>query len=164
MPNAAANRTATRRPPAAGRLAQALSLGCAALLCFSTSPGCYDEAKLLDGARSAAQRTRLAEIDLGTYHTTMPMDRGSNKLTEVELHVFGAVPRYRVPAVEKQIKTEDYRLRHELLAAVRDAKPAELAEPDLAQLRSRIEKVVNAFLAESPVQAVGFYDVRVTYH
>src|SRR6188508_1220143 len=44
--------------------------------------GCYNGPKLVEQARSAAQRTRLAEVDLGTFHTTMPKDSENKSLTE----------------------------------------------------------------------------------
>jgi hypothetical protein len=128
-----------------------------------SATGCYNGDALLDKARSAAQRTRLAEIDLGTYRTTMPKNEETNSLTELELHMFGTVPRYRVPEIERQLKSEDYRIRHEMIAAVREATLDELAEPNLTQLRARIEKILNAVLEESPVNMVGFYSVRVDY-
>ena len=93
----------------------------------------------------------------------MPKDSENKSLTEVKLHLFGMVPWYRASKVERQLKTEDFRLRHEMLAAVREATPAELADPDLAQLRMRIVKVVNEILADAPIETIGFYDVCVTY-
>jgi hypothetical protein len=130
---------------------------------LSLFTGCYDGQALVDKARTAAQGTRLAEIDLGTFRTTMPKDPVSNSLTELELHLFGTVPRYRVPMIERQLKTEDYRLRHEMIVAVRQATVDELAEPNLARLRARIERVVNSILEEAPVEAIGFYSVQVDY-
>jgi hypothetical protein len=132
-------------------------------LCPAVFAGCYDANALIGVARSAAQRTRLAEVDLGTYRTTMPKETDSDSLTELELHMFGTVPPYRVAMIERQLKSEDYRLRHEMLAAVRQATADELAEPDLTQLRARIEKVVNDILKDSPVEMIGFYDVRVNF-
>jgi hypothetical protein len=52
-------------------------------------------------------------------------------------------------------------LRHETLAAVRTATRDELAEPSLAQLRQRIEQVVNAVLNDAPVKDIGFYQVTL---
>jgi hypothetical protein len=120
--------------------------------------GCYEGKVLVAQARSAALNTRLAEVDLGTFHTTLPRDKNSISLTEMRLHIFGTVPRYRVPAIEKQLKTEAYRLRHETLVAVRRSTPEELADPNLTRLRQRIEQIVNGILEEGPVKTIGFYD------
>jgi hypothetical protein len=133
------------------------------LLAIVMSSGCYDGDALLEQARSAAQRTRSAEVDLGTYITTLPKNAEAKALPDLELHFFGTVPRYRVPVIKRQIKAEEYRLRHEVIAAVRTAPVEELAEPNLTQLRTRIEKVVNGILEESPVNSIGFYSFRVTY-
>jgi hypothetical protein len=148
------------RIPASKFARRLLFAGCAGL-CPSLLAGCYDSGALINEARSAAQRTRLAEVDLGTYRTTMPKDAASGSLTELEVHLFGTVPRYRVSTIEQQLQSEDFRLRHEMLAAVRQSTAGELAEPNLTQLRARIEKVVNEILKDSPVEMVGFYDVRV---
>jgi hypothetical protein len=63
--------------------------------------------------------------------------------------------------VKRCLKTEEYRLRHDLLAAVRGATADELAEPSLAQLRNRIERVVTSVLSDTPVKSIGFYQVTL---
>jgi hypothetical protein len=124
--------------------------------------GCYDGEALVQQARSSAVKTRLAEVDFGTFQTTLPRDAETSALTELKIHVFGTVPRYRVPDIAKQLKVEEYRLRAETLKAVRHATREELAEPNLTQLRRRIERVVNEILADAPVKSIGFYEV--TFH
>jgi hypothetical protein len=126
-----------------------------------TFAGCYDGEALVQQARSSAVKTRLAEIDFGTFQTTLPRDTQTSALTELKIHVFGTVPRYRVPDITKQLKVEGYRLRAETLKAVRHATREELAEPSLTQLRRRIERVVNEVLAEAPVKSIGFYEVTL---
>jgi hypothetical protein len=126
--------------------------------------GCYSSEALVEAARSKGVKTRLAEVDLGTFQTTLPRDQDTTLLTELKLHVFGAVPRYRVPEIENQLKAEEYRLRAETLTAVRTATREELAEPNLTQLRERIERVVNEILKDAPVKSVGFYEVSLRQH
>jgi hypothetical protein len=82
-----------------------LFAGC--LFGLATSAGCYDGNAVLEQARSAAQSTRLAEVDLGIFRTTLPKSPETNSLTDLELHFFGTVPRYRVPAIERLIKAEE---------------------------------------------------------
>jgi hypothetical protein len=123
--------------------------------------GCYDGKVLIEEVQSQALRTRLVEVDLGSFRTTMPREPQTSESAELSLHIFGTVPRYRVPEIEKQLESDGYRLRHETLAAVRHATPEELAEPSLNRLRGRIEEVVNQNLKESPVKAIGFYEVRM---
>jgi hypothetical protein len=123
--------------------------------------GCYDGDALVNAARTSAVKTRLAEVDFGTFQTTLPRDPENNTHTELKLRVFGTVARYRVPEIQKQLKSEEYRLRAETLGAVRTASRDELAEPSLIKLRERIERVVNEILAEAPVKSIGFYEVSL---
>jgi hypothetical protein len=125
------------------------------------SAGCYDGEALVQQARSSAVKTRLAEIDFGTFQTTLPRCAETSALTDLKIHVFGTVPRYRVPDIVKQLKVEEYRVRAETLKVVRQATRAELAEPSLTQLRTRIERVINEILAEAPVKSIGFYEVTL---
>jgi flagellar basal body-associated protein FliL len=133
------------------------------LLCLAAAcgGGCYNGEALVESARSSALKTHLAEVDFGTYRTSLPRDAKTHTMTELKLHVFGTVPRYRVPEVEKRLKAEEYRLRHQTLGAVRTTTRDELAEPSLTQLRERIEKVVNQILDDSPVKSIGFYEVSL---
>jgi hypothetical protein len=91
----------------------------------------------------------------------MPREPQTSSATELIMHIFGTVPRYRVPEIEKQLEADGFRLRHETLSAVRHATPEELSEPNLDKLRTRLEKVVNQNLKEAPVKSIGFYEVRM---
>jgi hypothetical protein len=144
---------AIRRP----RLKCAASL----VICLILVPGCYDGEALVEQARSVALNTRLAEVDLGTYRTTLPRDPQTGLFIEMEVRVFGTVPRYRVPEIEKQLKTEEYRLRHETLAMLRRSSREDLADPNLSEMRTRIEHVINGILENAPVKTIGFYSVRL---
>src|SRR3954464_16041625 len=123
--------------------------------------GCYDGSEMVKQAQSAALKTRLAEIDLGKFQTTLPRDPVTNHFTAIDVHIFGTVPRYQLAAVTRQLKADEYRVRHETLAAVRKSTREELAEPSFAQLRARIEKVVNSVLEDAPVKEVGFYQLTM---
>ena len=123
--------------------------------------GCYDGSSMVKDAQSVALKTRLAEVDLGKFQTTLPRDPLTNHFTSLDIHIFGTVPRYRLAAVTKQLKADEYRLRHETLVAVRKSTREELAEPSFAQLRARIEKVVNSVLEDAPVNEVGFYQLTL---
>jgi hypothetical protein len=133
----------------------------AAALSLAICAGCYDSEALLQQAQSTAVKSRLAEVDLGSFKTTLPRDEKTALFTDLNLHIFGTVPRYRLSAVKKQIKTDEYRLRSETLAAVRQCTQQELAEPNLSKLRERIEKVVNDILKEAPVKEIGFYELTL---
>jgi hypothetical protein len=128
---------------------------------LSLCAGCYDGGEMVKQAQSVALKTRLAEVDLGKFQTTLPRDPVTNRFTAVDIHIFGTVPRYRLAAVTKQLKVDEYRVRHETLVAVRKSTREELAEPTFAQLRERIEKVVNGVLEDAPLKEVGFYQLTM---
>jgi hypothetical protein len=130
-------------------------------LVLGACAGCYDANTLISQARSEALDSKLAEIDFGLFHTTLPRDPKSGALPRLEIHFFGTAPHYRVAAIKKQLKLDDFRLRHEVLAAIRACSREELAEPGLTKLRTRIEKIVNGILNEAPVEAIGFYGITI---
>jgi hypothetical protein len=125
--------------------------------------GCYDGNLLVEDARSAAHKhnTRLAEIDLGHFLTTLPRDQENSSFTDLEVHLFATVPRSRVSTAKKLLAVDSYRLRHDLLAAIRGATPQELAEPSLTELRKRVEEVVDEILVDQHVKSIGFYQVTM---
>jgi hypothetical protein len=132
-----------------------------AVLLLSSNSGCYDGDALVKQTRSAAISTHLAEVDLGSFHTSLPRDPKSGTVTALSLHIFGNVPHYRVAAIERQLRIDEYRLRHETIAAVRATSSEELADPSLKSLRERIERIVNGILDEAPVETIGFYEVAI---
>lgn len=132
-----------------------------ALVLAPVVSGCYDGQALLKQAEAAALSTTLAEIDLGIFQTTLPRDPKTGLFTTMEVHVFGTVSRSKMSAVTKQLEIDDYRMRHEILIAVRKSTREELADPALAGLRARISAVVNKVLADAPVKEIGFYQITV---
>ena len=130
-------------------------------LVLGVSSGCYDGEALLKQAQSTALNASLAEVDLGEFSTTLPRDPNTGRYTSIDLHIFGTVSRSRLGDVKKQLKYDNYRLRHETLTAVRRSTRDELTDPTLAKLRARIEQVVNQVLADTPVKEIGFYQLTV---
>jgi hypothetical protein len=128
-----------------------------ALFTFAATFGCYDGTELLKQAQSTALSTTLAEVDLGSFQTTLPRDPVTGHYMAVDLHIFGTVPRSRLSAVQRQLEDEEYLMRHETLAAVRQSTSEELSDPTFTKLRARLEQVVNKVLPDSPVRDVGFY-------
>ena len=129
------------------------------LLASCAWAGCYDGERLIERASADARENRLEEVDLGTYRITMPTDQETAQTTEVRFQLFGNTPRYRLAKIKATLEERGYQLRYETLAAVRAAPPEELTEPDLARLKTRIEKVVNGILEETPVESIGFTKV-----
>lgn len=124
--------------------------------------GCYNGDVLVDQVRHDALRHRLEEVDLGRYSLTMPRDPATTATVEVELHLFGSLPRYRQKEVEECLEEKSYRLRHDTLLAIRESAPEDFTDPDLASLRSRLLAVTNSLLDEPSVKSVGFHEVRFT--
>jgi hypothetical protein len=131
------------------------------LLAIGLTTGCYDGTALLKQAQSTALSTTLAEVDLGTFQTTLPRDPTTGQFTAVDLHIFGTVPRSRLSAVQRQLESDEYRMRHETISAVRQSTREDLSDPTFTKLRARLEQVVNKVLADSPVKEIGFYQLTL---
>ena len=79
----------------------------------------------------------------------------------LDLELFGTVPQYRIPAIEKQLKADGFKLRHDTLVAIRQTTDDELSEPNLGQLRNRLMKVANGVLEGGPIQSIGVENIRI---
>jgi hypothetical protein len=122
--------------------------------------GCYDNKKLLDAAHNRAIRTRLEEVKLGQFRTTLPRTELDPTPIEIEAELFGTTVRHKVPKLEETLKSNDYRLRHAVIIALRQTTAAEIADPNLVAFRERLLQVVNSTLGETPVESVGLRTVR----
>ena len=123
--------------------------------------GCYNSTALVDQVRSDALRSQTHEINLGLFRTTMPRDPITGTLTEIELQLFGTVPQYKIPAIEKQLEADGYKLRGDTLVAIRKTTAEELGEPNLGQLRTRLMQVANRVLKDAPIQSIGVEKIRI---
>lgn len=137
------------------------SVGILVVAALALCAGCYDGDEMVKQAQSAALKTRLAEVDLGKFQTTLPRDPVTSNFTALDMHIFGTVPRYQLAAVARQLNADEYRIRYETLAAVRQTTREELADPNFTQLRARLEKVINGVLVDAPVKEVGFYQLTM---
>src|SRR5689334_3574209 len=107
-----------------------------ALFTIGSMCGCYDGNELLKQAQSKALSTTLAEVDLGSFQTTLPRDPATGHYMAVDLHIFGTVPRSRLSTVQRQLEDDEYLMRHETLAAVRQSTSEELSDPTFTKLRA----------------------------
>lgn len=139
------------------RLRHLIALLAAAWL---TLAGCYDGDQLVEEVRSNAIRSRLEEVSLGLFRTTLPRDTVPASPMEVELELFGTAAHYKVPRIQKAIQADEHRLRQAMLVAIRETTPMELAEPSLASLRKRLLEVANAELGDTRVDRLGIRQVR----
>src|SRR3954447_16698734 len=80
------------------------------LIALCLTNGCYDGSALLKQAQSTALNTTLAEVDLGSYQTTLPHDPATGQFTSIDIHIFGTVPRARLSAVKRQLGSDEYRM------------------------------------------------------
>ncbi|WP_425396524.1 hypothetical protein [Aeoliella sp.] len=122
--------------------------------------GCYNSKKLLEEARNQAIRTRLDEVQLGEFRTTLPRPDADSSPMEVVVDLFGTVPRYKIPEVSQVIERDDYRVRQAVIIALRKTTAAEIADPRLTTFRERLLTVVNAELGETKLESLGFRTVR----
>lgn len=140
-----------------------LRLGLLAALALS-APGCYDPNVMIERVRNDAIQSRLEEVDLGEHHVTLPRDLASNEMTEVIVSLYGTSVRYRIGDIKKKMKGDESLLKQNVLVALRETTNTELAEPRLSQLRERLLVGVNAVLGDTPIETVGFYDIRLIRH
>lgn len=122
--------------------------------------GCYDSKRLVEQVRNQAIRSRLDEVSLGQYRTTLPRFAIDDSPMEVVVDLFGTAVRHKIPEIEKALAADDYRFRQSILIAIRQTTAAEIADPDLKAVRQRLFDVVNSELPDTPVEAIGFRDIR----
>lgn len=134
---------------------------CAVACCFT---GCYDSELLIQRARDKAVRSRLEEIDLGTFRVTLPRNSVTADMTEIDVHMFGKMPHYKISGAEKELEEKAYLLHDRTLAKLREFDQRDLIDPDLKKLRTELLATVNSVLDEPSVKEVGFYDMRFIRH
>jgi flagellar basal body-associated protein FliL len=133
------------------------------LLSLTTLAGCYDAGALKETRQDEATVTKLAEVDLGTYHITLPLATGDTGGGVVDFHAFGRVSHGDSAAVAQAVEERRAELRSHMLLAIRSVTNEELEEPKLGALRVEITKVINAALDKTAhVKNVGFYSFSFT--
>lgn len=133
---------------------------CYLFLALLPLAGCYNSQSLLKEARNQAIRTRLDEVNIGYFRTTLPRSAVDDSPMEVEVDLFGTGIRYKLPEIEETLESSEYRLRQAVLVALRQTTAAEVADPNLTTFRERLLLVVNEELGETPVESIGFRSVR----
>jgi hypothetical protein len=146
------------RPTLKSRLASGVA--CIVAIGCTCAGGCYDSKSLVDQVRNQAIRTRLEEVSLGQFRTTLPRFAVNDAPMEVVVDLFGTAVRHKIPEIEKLLAANEYRFRQAVLVAIRETTAEEIADPDLKTLRKRLFEVVNSELPDTPVEAVGFREIR----
>jgi len=136
-----------------------LANACALMLLVAPA-GCYDGQRLVDEVRNNAIRTRMEEVPIGYFRTTLPRHSIEATGMEVEIDLFGTAVRYKTPEVRQAIQREAYRLRQAILLAIRQITAEEIADPNLTSLRERLFDIVNAELGDTPIESLGIRHVR----
>ncbi len=126
--------------------------------------GCYDSELLIQRAQDKAIRARLEEIDLGTFRVTLPRNPITSDMTEIDVHMFGQMPHYKIPDAEQELEEKAYLLQDRTLAKLREFDQRDLVDPDLKKLRAELLATVNSVLDEPAVDSVGFYSMRFIRH
>ncbi len=140
-------------------VATARLLGLASLAALA---GCYDAVAMKEERHDDATLTKLAEVDLGTYHITLPLATGDTGGGVVDFHAFGRVSRRDRAAVAKAVEERRAELRSHMLLAIRGVTSEELEEPELTALRAEIARVINRALDKDRVKNVGFFTFSFT--
>ena len=154
--------TSPRNPrpiPARRRWALAACLGAV----VATS-GCYNGETLVERVRSRAIRTRLEEIDLGSYRITLPKDTQKNEMVEVTVDLYAHASRHRLKGLKKELEAKSYLLRDDLLATFRSFTQEDLDDPGLNRLRNDVLEAVNSVLDEPQLSALGVSDFQISRH
>ena len=143
----AANRS--MRPAATGLL----------LVAAAATGGCYDAASLIEKAKQEQSSTRLEEVALGIYRTTLPRNDDDMSTVTLELDFFGNIAKKDVPDATTNLEEANYLLRHQILVAVRQSTADEFADPQLQAVRDRVLGVANGLLPDAPIQSIGIKDM-----
>lgn len=122
--------------------------------------GCYDGRSLVEEVRNQAIQSRLDEMSIGYFRTTLPRSAVDDNPMEVEVDLFGTAVRHKIPDIETAIEANSYRLRQSVLVALRQTSAAEIADPNLTTFRERLLEVVQTELEGSPIESIGFRTVR----
>jgi phage-related protein len=130
----------------------------------AASLGCVDGDKLVARVRNNAIRTRIDEVELGSYKVTLPRNFPTGEMTEVEVRLYGETLRYKINEIEDELKQKAPVFEDHTLKVLRETTRQELADPDLTRLRARLLESMNATLTGAPLTALGFYEVRFLRH
>lgn len=142
----------------------ARSLTAIALGCVTLATGCYDGAELISRLRAQAIRSRLEEVEIGTFHLTLPRNNNNGETIELELTVFGSSERFKISGIETEVEQNAVLIEDKAIRTLRAADLSELSEPDFATLRRRLLAVTNESLTDAPLKSIGFKDVRIVRH
>lgn len=126
--------------------------------------GCYTEESLVAKTRNKAIRTRIDEVELGSFRVTLPRDLDSGEMTEIQLRLFGESERYKINEIEAELEARGPQIEDTAIRTLRETPKEDLIDPALNGLRKRLVTAINAELTDAPLRAIGFYEVRFVRH
>jgi len=130
----------------------------------AASLGCVDGDKLVARVQNNAIRTRIDEVELGSYRVTLPLNFQTGEMTEVDVRLYGETLRYKINEIEDELKQKAPVFEDHTLKVLRETTRQELADPDLVSLRARLLESMNQTLTGAPLTSLGFYQVRFLRH
>jgi hypothetical protein len=128
-----------------------------ALAAMAALVGCYDAEALQHARHEETTLAKLAEVDLGAFHVTLPQATSEAGGCVVDFHAFGRVAHRDHAKVAQELAARRPELRSRMLLAMRGLTAQELEEPTLASLRDAIAGAINGALDKETVKNVGFY-------
>ena len=139
-----------------------LSISCqwqawAAVGALAALVGCYDIEALEQARHEETNLVKLAEVDLGAFHVTLPQATSEAGGCVVDFHAFGRVASRDQAKVAQELEERRPELRSRMLLALRAMTAEELEEPSLDSLRESIAAAINQALDKKRVKNVGFY-------
>ena len=139
-------------------------LAIVALALGVSSVGCFNGEKLVARVRNHAIRSRVDEVKLGQYRVTLPRNRLTGEMSEVDVRVFGETLRYKINEIEDELKSRAPEIEDHTLRILRETTREELADPELTDLRARLLASMNEVLTGAPLKSVCFHEVRFLRH
>lgn len=137
---------------------------CLLAVLVAACAGCYSGEGLVARVHSDAIRLRLEEIELGRFRVTLPRDERTSEMTEIVVHLYCEVARYKITSVKEETERLRPQIEDVVIRTLREVSHEELAEPPLNSLRERLMTAINSVLTEAPLQSLGFYEVRFIRH
>lgn len=126
--------------------------------------GCYSSEGLVSKTRNKAIRSRIDEVELGSFRVTLPRDITTGEMTEINLRLFGVSERYKINEIQADLEARGPKIEDTAIRTLRMTQREDLVDPDLKKLRTRLLAAMNEELNGAPLRSIGFYEVRFIRH
>ena len=82
-------------------------------------------------------------------------------LTEINVHMFAHTARYKTKALKRELEEKSHLVHDKAITTLRSLSHADLADPDLTKVRTKMLDGVNEILEEPVLSDVGLYDFHI---